>query len=140
MLFAGTVAQRRSLVKQAQRGGARPIFCRWRPIDSLDASIIIHCAFRAGGVPPAAHLQIIWGNIVLSEITRAAWERWKIIGEVFGDFQGRLFAVLFYFTLFVPFALGVRLLSDPLHLRARLSRWLDRAPVEYSLDDARKQF
>lgn len=76
----------------------------------------------------------------MSEITRIAWERWKIIGEVFGDFQGRLFAVLFYFTLFVPFALGVRLLSDPLRLRAASRQWLDRGPVGNSLDDARKQF
>lgn len=76
----------------------------------------------------------------MREITRIAWERWTIIGEVFGDFQGRLFAVLFYFTLFVPFALGMRLLSDPLHLRAAPPRWLERGPVGQSLDDARKQF
>lgn len=76
----------------------------------------------------------------MRELTRIAWDRWKIIGEVFGDFQGRLFAVLFYFTLFVPFALGVRLLSDPLHLRTSPRRWLDRAPVGSSLDKARKQF
>jgi len=71
---------------------------------------------------------------------RVAWHRWQIIGEVFGDFQGRLFAVLFYFTIFVPFALGARLLSDPLHVRRPLSRWLDRAPVGHTLDAARKQF
>ena len=64
----------------------------------------------------------------MRELTRIAWDRWKIIGEVFGDFQGRLFAVLFYFTLFVPFALGVRLLSDPLHLRTSPRRSPNRSP------------
>jgi hypothetical protein len=75
-----------------------------------------------------------------SEIFRIAWKRWKIITKYFGDFQGRLVAVLFYFTIFAPFALGVRLFSDPLHLRKVKSNWLDRLPVGSSLDDARRQF
>ncbi len=76
----------------------------------------------------------------MGELIRAAWDRWKIIGEVYGDFQGRLFAVLFYFTIFVPFAAGVRLLSDPLHLRRASRRWLERSPVISTLEEARKQF
>ena len=76
----------------------------------------------------------------MSEISRSAWERGKIIAEVFGDFQGRLFAVIFYFTIFVPFALGVRLFSDPLNLRSALPQWFERTPVSNSLDDARRQF
>lgn len=80
------------------------------------------------------------GDTVVGELIRIAWDRWKIIGEVYGDFQGRLFAVLFYCTIFVPFAVGVRLFSDPLHLRRAPRRWLDRAPVVSTLDEARKQF
>jgi hypothetical protein len=76
----------------------------------------------------------------MSEIGRIAWKRWKILGEAFGDFQGRLFAVLFYFTIFAPFALGVRLFSDPLNIRKATANWLDRAPVSTSLEDARRQF
>ena len=76
----------------------------------------------------------------MSEIGRIAWNRWKILGEAFGDFQGRLFAVLFYFTIFAPFALGVRLFSDPLNLRKRMPAWLDRTPVSTTLEDARRQF
>ena len=77
---------------------------------------------------------------MLAELARIAWNRWKIIGEAFGDFQGRLFAVLFYFTIFVPFALGVRLLSDPLRTRKPVTQWTDRAPVGTTVDDARRQF
>ncbi len=77
---------------------------------------------------------------MLSQVGRIAWNRWKIIGEAFGDFQARLFAVLFYFTIFAPFALGVRLLSDPLHLRKPTTRWLDRAPVGNTPEEARRQF
>jgi hypothetical protein len=76
----------------------------------------------------------------MSEIGRIAWNRWEILGEAFGDFQGRLVAVLFYFTIFAPFALGVRLFSDPLNLRKRMPNWLDRTPVSTSLEDARRQF
>ncbi len=75
-----------------------------------------------------------------SELRRTAWNRWKIIGEVFGDFQARLFAVLFYSTIFVPFALGVRLLSDPLRIRRPPTAWIERAPVGRSADEARRQF
>lgn len=76
----------------------------------------------------------------MSEIARIAWNRWKVIGEAFGDFQARLIAVLFYFTIFAPFALGVRLLSDPLKIRTAPAKWVERAPVGGSLDDARRQF
>jgi hypothetical protein len=77
---------------------------------------------------------------MMSEIGRIAWQRWTIVGEVYGDFQARLFAVLFYFTIFVPFALGVRLLSDPLRLRSGHGAWLNRDAVGSKLDDARRQF
>jgi hypothetical protein len=77
---------------------------------------------------------------MLSDIIRTAWQRWQIIGDVFNDLVGRLIAVLFYFTVFAPFALGVRLLSDPLHIRKPVRRWLDREPVSTTLEDARRQF
>lgn len=77
---------------------------------------------------------------MVSELRRIAWNRWQIIGEAFGDFQARLFAVLFYSTIFVPFALGVRLLSDPLHIRKPPTAWFQRAPVGHTPDEARRQF
>ena len=73
-------------------------------------------------------------------ILNIAWNRWKIIGDAFGDFQARLFATAFYFSIFIPFALIARLLSDPLHIRQSTTTWLDRAPVGSTLDDARRQF
>lgn len=76
----------------------------------------------------------------MRETVRIAWARWHVIGEAFGDFQARLFAVLFYFTLFAPFALGVRLFSDPLHIRRPPQNWLQREPVGHTLEEARRQF
>jgi hypothetical protein len=79
-------------------------------------------------------------EIMFSTISQIAWNRWKIIGEAYGDFQGRLFAVLFYFTIFAPFAMGVRLFSDPLRMRKPAPHWIKREPVSHSLDNARRQF
>ena len=73
-------------------------------------------------------------------LVRDAWHRWQIIGEAFNDFIGRLIAVLFYFTIFVPFAVGTQLLSDPLRIRKSQATWLQRDLVGTSLDDARRQF
>jgi hypothetical protein len=73
-------------------------------------------------------------------IGSTAWARWKIIGDVYGDFQAHLFAVLFYFTIFAPFAVGVRLLSDPLRLRGTGGAWQAKAAVGRSMDEARRQF
>ena len=75
-----------------------------------------------------------------TELRQTAWKRWGIIGKAYGDFQARAFVVLFYFSLFVPFALAVRWLSDPLRLRKLPAHWLDKAPVGRTLDEARRQF
>jgi hypothetical protein len=48
---------------------------------------------------------------------------------------------VFYFTLFVPFALGVRLFKDPLGLKVvGESKWLERKTTDLTLDDARRLF
>jgi len=74
------------------------------------------------------------------DLVHIAWRRWQIIGEVFNNLVGRAIAVLFYFTIFVPFAVATRLFSDPLRIRKSQSSWADRAPVGSTLDDARRQF
>lgn len=77
----------------------------------------------------------------MREILRLTWERMMIIATIVGDVEGRVIATLFYFTILVPFGLGSRLLSDPLHLRGNLQnvQWVERAPVENELDAARQQ-
>jgi hypothetical protein len=68
-----------------------------------------------------------------------AWERYKLLGQILGDFQGRLFTVIFYFTIMVPFGIGMRLLGDPLRMKDRKPVWLEREPVGTSLEEARRQ-
>ena len=77
----------------------------------------------------------------MRELLDIAWARLKVISAVVGDVQSRGIAMLFYFTILVPFGLGSRLLSDPLHLRAgaKTVAWLERAPVAQDLESAKQQ-
>jgi hypothetical protein len=47
------------------------------------------------------------------------WKYWKKFGEFIGNIIGRLFLMLFYVTIALPFGLGTRLASDPLHIKAK---------------------
>jgi len=75
-------------------------------------------------------------------VLRAICATWKRIGQFIGDFIARVVLSLFYFTLFAPFAVGVRLFGDPLGVKAKAnpSWWLERATRDSALDDARRQF
>jgi hypothetical protein len=75
-------------------------------------------------------------------VLKLLWAWWKPIAHRIGNFQARVILVLFYFLLFAPFALGVKLLSDPLRLKARAApEWLQRSRGEGdALAVARRQF
>ncbi|RPI86210.1 MAG: hypothetical protein EHM41_09280 [Chloroflexi bacterium] len=67
------------------------------------------------------------------------WQLWKKFGQVVGDIVGRVILTVFYFTVFLPFGLGVRLLSDPLDIGSRRGAvWIDRTTTDLSLSDTRR--
>ena len=68
-----------------------------------------------------------------------AWERYKLLGEILVDFQGRAMAVLFYFTIMVPFGIGTRVFGDPLNIKDRTPTWRERDSISTALDEARRQ-
>lgn len=75
------------------------------------------------------------------EVLRKIWHGWKKFGQFIGDFIGRVVLTIFYFTLFVPFALGVRLLKDPLALHVvGEPKWLERKTTDLTLEDSRRLF
>lgn len=75
------------------------------------------------------------------EALRKGWQAWKRFGQFMGDVIGRLVLTVFYFTLFMPFALGMRLLGDPLALRPRgRAKWLERSIDAPTLEDSRRLF
>ena len=73
---------------------------------------------------------------------RRAWQRWKAIAHAIGAFQSRVMLNLFFFLILAPFAIGVKLLSDPLRItRQRRSHWYDKETNPATRwDHARRQF
>ena len=72
-------------------------------------------------------------------ILRQIWEWWKPVGQAIGDFIGRVVLSLFYFTLFVPFGLGLRWFGDPLDIKGpSRPSWLERTTPESTVQDTRK--
>lgn len=56
---------------------------------------------------------------------RALWRAWLVLARRIGRFQSLLILSFVYFVVIAPFALVVRLFSDPLGLRtARSWHWL----------------
>jgi hypothetical protein len=48
---------------------------------------------------------------------------------------------VFYFTLFMPFGLGVRFFGDPLAMRRHgRPKWLERRTQDLTLEDSRRLF
>jgi hypothetical protein len=70
------------------------------------------------------------------------WTAWLRIARVIGDLIARVVLSLFYFTVFVPFALGVRIFGDPLGMKDApgSSSWLHRSVGDPALEQSRRQF
>ncbi len=77
----------------------------------------------------------------MRNILSFAWKRFNLIAAIIGDVQGRSIATLFYYTIFLPFAVMSRLFSDPLRLKIDpTSRtWVERTPVPTDLESAKRQ-
>jgi hypothetical protein len=72
---------------------------------------------------------------------KKAWQAWKRIGQIIGDQIGRVVLTLFYFTIFMPFGLGVRLFADPLAIRPLShAKWLERKTHDLTIEDSRRLF
>ena len=85
----------------------------------------------------------------MREIWDIAWHRFNVILAVVSDANARIIAVLFYFTILIPFGLGSRFTSDPLRQKMVTDNngkqhpvgqeWLDREPVPTDVNSARQQ-
>jgi len=72
---------------------------------------------------------------------RRLWQSWKRIAQLIGDVIARVVLSVFYFTIFVPFGIVVRLVSDPLMIKGNSPpTWSKRSMADPSLDDARRLF
>jgi hypothetical protein len=72
-------------------------------------------------------------------VLRKIWAGWKRFGQFMGDVVGRLVLTVFYFTIFLPFGAGMRLLGDRLDIKRQdKPAWRKRKTVDLTLDDARR--
>ncbi|GAB5492554.1 MAG: hypothetical protein Phog2KO_27690 [Phototrophicaceae bacterium] len=84
----------------------------------------------------------------MREIWDIAWHRFNVIQAIVSDANARIIAILFYFTILVPFGVGYSLMSDPFNEKETTKdgkktnvgqAWHDREPVPSDLDSARLQ-
>jgi hypothetical protein len=69
------------------------------------------------------------------------WPQWKKFGQFLGDGVGRAALTVFYFTIFVPFGIGVRLFSDPLQIKSQPDKlWRPRPTGDQKPEDVVRQF
>jgi hypothetical protein len=100
---------------------------------SLSNETILIQSLRGG-------LSILFVVLVIL-LVENVWYHWREFGQFLGNWLGRVVLTLFYFTVFVPFGLGVRLLGDPLHIKKQPEQlWRPRETGDQSLKDVLRQF
>ena len=75
----------------------------------------------------------------MKELWQVAWVRFSINSAIVADFNGRMIATLFYFTVFVPFGLLSTIFMDPLRRKSTDNQWLEREPVPTDVSSAKEQ-
>lgn len=70
---------------------------------------------------------------------RTIWKYWRRVGQFIGDWVGRIVLTIFYFTIFIPFALIVRFFQDPLAVKQAPLQWVERTTRDLTMKDAGRQ-
>ena len=70
------------------------------------------------------------------------WQSWKNFSKRMGGFQSRIILSLFFFIFVSPFALAVKIFSDPLNIKNKSSKshWLTKKEIKTDLEQYRRQF
>lgn len=71
------------------------------------------------------------------------WNAWKGFARKMGNYQSRVLMAFIYFTIVLPFGLGMTLLGDPLKIKRSNggSSWQPKElSLKPSIDEARSQF
>lgn len=75
----------------------------------------------------------------MKELWQIAWERFSVNSAIVADMNGRLIALLFYWTILVPFGLLSSIFMDPLQRKSPEVAWLEREPVPTDIASAKEQ-
>lgn len=74
---------------------------------------------------------------------KRAWSWWKKIARKIGDFNARVILTIFYLIPFLPFAVAVKTLTDPLEIKKKSPKGWHVKEVREGvtpLESAQKQF
>ncbi len=77
-----------------------------------------------------------------ANLFKKLWHSWKDFSQRMGNFQSRILLSLFFFIFISPFALAVKVFSDPLNLKnnSKKSQWLPKKEIKDELEQYRRQF
>jgi hypothetical protein len=72
---------------------------------------------------------------------RKRFRAWRELSTKLGTFQSQIFLGLLFLIVFAPVSLGVKLLSDPLHIKiaGTDSHWFPKAPVAPDIELFKRQ-
>ncbi len=81
-------------------------------------------------------------EITSRNLLKNLWHKWENLSKRIGNFQSRIILSLFFFLFVSPFALVLKIFSDPLKIKRRnvKSYWLFKRETANDLDQFRKQF
>ena len=70
------------------------------------------------------------------------WNAWKKFGEFLGNVIGRVFLMLFYITVVLPFGLALRLFGDPLRTGSKFKapNWVVREADDITIEVSYNQY
>lgn len=70
------------------------------------------------------------------------WSQWKNFSKKMGGFQSRIILTYFFFIVVTPFALVIKIFSDPLNIKSQilLSHWKQKEEINIDLEQFRRQF
>jgi len=106
------------------------------------SSLIAMLAIWLRKLPEAKAFSKMVPKETRTNLLKKAWQSWGSFSKRMGNFQSGMFLSLFFFIVISPFALLVRVFSDPLRIRYRSneSHWLPKINTESSLEQFRRQF
>lgn len=79
---------------------------------------------------------------VPTNLLKNLWQSWENFSKRMGSFQSRIILSMFYFIFVSPFALAVKMFSDPLRIKHQSSKshWLPKKEIKNELEQYRRQF
>ncbi|MBS60319.1 MAG: hypothetical protein CL606_03305 [Anaerolineaceae bacterium] len=70
------------------------------------------------------------------------WKRWQHFGQLIGDLFARIVLTILFFTVLMPFGIGIRLFGDPLKMKSddQATCWIEYSADAQNLTQSRRQF